>query len=132
MKKIGLFFSSLLLLATTGFAANITLDNQTPYPKQNARIAVQWASTAKEVQESNQAIIHGTGMDSASIQTINQQGAVKLNVPKNAEFFRVLVWSNNSPDPDLLTNWVDVTPNKTYMLQGDHLVPAVLMPGTGC
>lgn len=132
MKKIGLFFLSLLLLATTGFAATITLDNQTPYPKQNTRIAVQWASTAQEVQDNNQAIIHGKEMDTRLIQIIPQQGTTKLTVPNNAEYFRVLVWTNNNPDPDLLTNWVDITPNKTYTLKGDHLISAVLMPGMGC
>ncbi|SRR5581483_6289968 len=132
MKKIRLFFLSFLLFASTGFAATLTLDNETPYPKQNARIAVQWASNAKEVQEGNQAIMRGAKMDDNSIQTISQQGTIKLTIPQNAEFFRVLIWSNNSEAPDLLTNWVDVSPNKTYTLKGDHLVPAVLMPGSGC
>lgn len=132
MKKITLFILSLLVIAATGFADIIVLDNQTSYPKENSKMAVQWASTAKEVQEANQALMHGSKMNTGAMHILTQSGKIKLNIPASAEFFRVLVWTKGKGDPDLHTNWVDIVPNKTYTLTDDLLVPCVLMPGTGC
>lgn len=134
MKKIILFCLSLLIIGSTGFAENLVLKNQTSYPAKNqkSKIAIQWANSAKEVQEGNDALIHGTQLNADTLQVITQRGKIKLAIPKNAECFRVLVWSINQEDPDLATNWVDVVPNKTYTLKTDHLVPTVLILGTGC
>ena len=132
MKKITLFFFSLLVIAATGFAECITLDNQTSYPKETSKIAVQWATSVKDVQDANQAIMQGTKMKPGSLQIITQLGTVKLSVPNNAQHFRVLVWTKGNGEPDLLTNWVDITPNKSYILKDDQLIPSVLMPGSGC
>ena len=132
MKKITLFFLSLLVMATTGFAECITLENQTAHPKEKTKIAVQWATSTKNVQEGNEAIIHGTKLQPGSMQMITKTGPVKLKVPNNAQYFRVLVWSQGKGDPDLLTNWVDIIPNKSYILKDDQLIPSVLMPGSGC
>ncbi len=133
MKKISLFFFS-LLLATTGFAESFVLDNQTSYPDTNlkSKIAVQWANSAKEVDENNKAMIHGEPLTPNSIQNISKSGKTTLTIPDKAEYFRILAWSKNTEEPDLLTNWIDIVPNKTYTLETDHLVPAVLMSGTGC
>ena len=125
MKKMMLFF---LLCAATGFAENVVLENQTS----KSKIAVQWAATAKEVDENNKAILNGSKLNPASMQVLTPSRIVNVSIPKNAEYFRVLAWSKDQEDPDLLTNWVDVVPNKTYTLQTDHLVPLVLMAGTGC
>ena len=134
MKKIALFFLSLLVIATTGFAENLVLDNQTSYPAKNqkAKIAVQWANSAKEVDEGNNAILQGSKVNTKTLKVLNQPGMVNLKVPKTAEYFRVLVWSKGDGAPDLHTNWVEIVPNKTYTLQTDHLVPSVLMQGSGC
>ena len=132
MKKTTLFILSLLTLAATGFADCVRLENQTPYPKEKSKMAVQWATSTKDVHEGNEAIIHGTKMNPGSMQMITKTGPVKLKIPKNAEYFRVLVWSQGKGDPDLITNWVDIVPNKSYILKGDHLIPSVLMSGTGC
>ncbi len=131
MKKIMLFF---LLLTTTGFAENLVLENQTPYPVQNqdSTIAIQWATSAKEVDEFNKAIMHGVKLNPATFQVLTQPGKVNLSIPTNAEYFRVLIWSKNQENPDFHTNWVDIAPNKTYTLTADHLVPSVLMSGSGC
>jgi hypothetical protein len=134
MKKIMLFCLSILAVATTGFADNLVLENQTSYPAKNqkTKIAVQWATSAKEVEEGNHAALNGLKLNPNSLQTLNQSGKINLNIPSKAEYFRVLVWSKGEGNPDLLTNWVEVVPNKTYTLKADHLVPSVLMAGTGC
>jgi len=129
MKKIMLFF---LLLATTGFAENLVLENQTPYPTQNSKIAIQWATSAKEVDEYNKAIMYGLKLNPSTFQVLTQSGKITLSIPNNAEYFRVLVWSKGEENPDFHTNWVDIVPNKTYTLETDKLVPSVLMSGSGC
>lgn len=133
MKKIITCFL-FLLIASTGFAANIVFDNKTTFPlkDQKSRIAVQWATTAKEMQKENKALIYGLKLNSDSLQIISQTGKIKLDIPKNASHFRILVWSKGEGAPDLLTNWVSVIPSKTYTLDKDQLVPAVLMSGVGC
>jgi hypothetical protein len=130
MKKI-LFF---LLLATTGFAENLILENQTSYPAQDQKstIAIQWANSAKEVDEYNKALMYGQKLNPATFQVITQSGKVSLHIPENAAYFRVLVWSKGEDSPDFHTNWVDIVPNKTYKLKADQLVPSVLMSGSGC
>lgn len=134
MKKIALFFLSLLAVATTGFAENLVLDNQTSYPAANekSKIAVQWAATAREVDESNKALLQGEALNADKMQVLQKSGKVTLNIPQKAEYFRVLVWSKGEKEPDLHTNWVDIVPNKTYTLKKDQLVPIALMFGTGC
>ena len=134
MKKFALFFLSLLVIAATGFAEDLVLDNQTSYPMkdQKSKIAIQWASSNKEVEEGNHALLYGTQLNPASLQVLTQSGKVTVSIPAKAEYFRVLTWSNGEGEPDSHTNWVDVVPNKTYTLTAEHLVPSVLMSGTGC
>lgn len=134
MKKFMLFYLSLLAAATTGFAENIVLENQTSYPLENqkSKIAIQWATSGKDVDEGNNALINGTKLNPDTLQVLTESGKVNLSIPEKAEYFRVLVWSKGEGEPDLLTNWVDIVPNKTYTLKKDHLVPAILMLGTGC
>ena len=134
MKKFALIFLGLIAVAATGFTDTLVIDNQTSYPmaNQKTKIAVQWASSAKEVTESNNALLSGSKQNPGSMQVLAQPGKVNLTIPRKAESFRVLVWTNGEGDPDLHTNWVDVVPNKTYLLKTDHLVPTVLMAGTGC
>ena len=134
MKKITLFVLSLLVVAATGFADVIYIDNQSPYPNINekSKLAIQWATSAKEVDEANNATKQGLKLDPKTVQVVSDLGKVKLTVPAKAEYFRVLVWSHGQGEPDLHTNWVDVIPNKTYTLKTDHLVPVLLMFGMGC
>ncbi|MBS0627942.1 MAG: hypothetical protein JSS09_07005 [Verrucomicrobia bacterium] len=122
------------MVATAGFSESFVFDNETSYPNndQKSKIAVQWASSAKEVDEGNKALMYGYKLNPSTFQIITKQGKVTLNIPEEAQYFRVLAWSNNDENPDLITNWVDVEPNKTYTLTTDHLVPTVLMSGTGC
>lgn len=131
MKKIVLLF---LTLVATGFAENIIFDNETSFPNKNqkSKIAVQWAASGEEVDEGNEALMHGEKLDPKSLHVVKQAGKVTIRIPKNAEYFRVLAWSNGEGDPDLHTNWVDIVPDKTYTLREDQLVPTVLMQGTGC
>lgn len=134
MKMLMLFAFSLLTLATTGFAENIVLVNQTSYPikNQKSKIAIQWAVSAREVDEGNKALIYGLELKPETLQIVKESGKVELTIPEKVEYFRVIVWSKDEKDPDLVTNWVDIVPNKTYTLETDHLVPSVLMSGTGC
>lgn len=133
MKKITVFFL-LIGFISAGFAENITLNNETTYPlnDQKTKIAIQWASSTKDTQESNKALMYGTKSDQSAIQTLNQTGPIHLNIPNKAQHFRILVWSNGEGQPDFLTNWVTIVPNKNYTLKKDQLIPAVLMSGTGC
>lgn len=128
MKAISVF----LFLTTALFAESITLDNQTDYPTNQSKMAVQWAKTAREVDEDNKALMFGGKINPSTLQTISQTGKVTLTLPPKAQQFRVLVWSNGSRAPDYATNWIDVTQGKTYTLENDYLIPVVLMTGTGC
>ena len=76
--------------------------------------------------------MHGVQLNPQTLQVLTRSGTIQLSVPKKAEYFRVVAWSKGEGEPDLLTNWVDIVPNKVYTLQTDHLVPTVLMIGTGC
>lgn len=129
MKKL---FLLMLLLSAVGFAENLVFDNQTSYPGKGSKMMVQWASSAKEVEEGNQAVMHGAKLNNKSLRMITHSGKNNISIPKKSEYFRVLIWSMNTIDPDLLTNWVEVVPNKTYTLKDDLLVPSVLMSGMGC
>lgn len=133
MKKIILFFLSILVV-TTGYADSFVLNNQAPNHTnaKQTKIAIQWANSAKEVEESNNKMKQGGKLNLKSLQVVTQLGKINLEIPKNAEYFRVLVWSKGLANPDLLTNWLDVIPNKTYTLNDEHLFPIVLMSGMGC
>ena len=126
MKNIILGLFSFFAI-TTGFADDFILDNQLSY-----KVGIQWASSLKEVEEGNQAIMSKGKLDPATYQMITTKGKVSLTIPPQAEYFRILAWSKEEQNPDLLTNWVDVVPNKTFTLTPDRLVPAVLMSGMGC
>ena len=132
MKGKFVFFVLGLASVQTGFAANLTLDNETSYPTKKSKIAVQWVTTAQEVEASNHAATHKLELNQGTIQSIVQPGKISLPIPKNSSYFRVLVWSNGDGTPDYLTNWVEAVPNKTYTLTKEHLVPTVLMVGMGC
>lgn len=133
MKKMALFLLAALCAATTGFTDNFILENQTSYPqKQKSKMAIQWASSAKEVEEANTASIQGVKLNPKTLQVLHKTGNVQMAIPKNAEYFRVVVWSKGAQEPDLLTNWINIEPNKTYTLKEEHLVPSVLMLGSGC
>ena len=106
----------------------------TSYPNssQASKIAIQWATSAKDMQKSDKAVIYRLKTNPNSLLVLNKTGKIQVTIPKQAERFRVLVWLKKNKSPDLLTNWVLVVPNKTYTLQKDQLIPAVLMSGTGC
>jgi hypothetical protein len=76
--------------------------------------------------------MQGKKLNPNSLQIVMQVGSIHLNIPKNAEYFRVLVWLKGEREPSLLTNWVDIIPNKTYTLNEDYLIPRALMSGMGC
>jgi hypothetical protein len=128
MKKIVLFF----LFTTTLAAESITFDNQTDYPTKQSKMAIQWVTSAREVDENNKILLHGEHINPATLQNISQRGKIKLTLPQKAQQFRVLVWSQGTKEPDYTTNWIDITPDKTYTLENDCLIPVVLLAGTGC
>lgn len=132
MKKFVLFFFSMLTVAA--FADTLVLENFTSYPMEHpkSKLAVQWATSAREVDQANKAITYGSKLNPATLEMVTHSGKITLTIPPNAEHFRIVAWSTNTDDPDLLTNWVDVVPNKVYKVEKDHLVPTVLMSGTGC
>ena len=133
-KQFLVFILSLLAVTTHALAENLILDNQTSYPIKNSQsqIAIQWASSANEVQVDNDALMNGNVDRSSKLHVLPQTGMNTIDIPENAEYFRVLVWSTANEAPDLHTNWVDVTPKKVYTLKNDQLIPIALMSGTGC
>ncbi len=128
MKKICFF----LFLTASLFAEIIILDNQSAYPTKQSKMAVQWANSAREVDENNKTLMYGGKLNPSTLQPITQTGEVKLATPLKAQQFRVLVWSKGTGEPDYVTNWIDFVQGATYTLKTDHLIPAVLMPGSGC
>ncbi len=133
MKKI-LVYLCLLFMASVALADQIVLDNKTNYPEKDnpGTIAVQWVTSAKATQKANKTIINGLPLDSSSLIILSQKGQIPLTPPNHAHYFRLVVWSTGKQEPDLLTNWVDIIPNKTYIVNQDQLVPAILMSGAGC
>jgi hypothetical protein len=81
------------------------------------------------VTDHNNAMMQGAKLNT---KTLSHTGQINLKVPGQASYFRILAWTKGTGEPNLLTNWVEVVPNKTYNLESSHLVPAVLMHGTGC
>jgi hypothetical protein len=128
MMKKSLFLIA-VLFSVSGFADMLVLDNLTA---QKSKMVIQWANTAREIEDANQALVYGTSLNSSTMQPLTQAGKIKLTIPQKAEYFRVLAWSKEGAEPDLHTNWVQIVPNKTYTLKPDHLVPCVLMAGMGC
>ena len=121
------FFAACFLFTTTLFADSFTLDNATPFRK----IAVQWASSARVAQESNDSLMQGDEITPSNLHYPRQAKAT-VAIPKSASYFRVLVWQTKQNLPDLLTNWVELVPGKTYLLKEEHLTPLLLMNGMGC
>jgi len=133
MKKIMLFFL-FTLVAPTGFTERFVLNNQAfnPTSSYKSRIAVQWAKSAKEIEQSNRRLQEGIKLNPDTLRILTQSGKNTLDIPPKAEYFRVLWWSKSSGAPDFLTNWIDIESNKTYTLNKEHLVPFALMAGAGC
>lgn len=133
MRKLLTSFT-LVLIAQTGLAHQIVLDNETNYPNndRNVKIAIQWAVNAREMQIENRAITSGLPLDFKSLQVLNQSGKIAIDTPPHAEYFRVLVWSKGKNKPDLLTNWVGIVHKNKYILKQDQLIPASLVSGVGC
>lgn len=134
MIKVVLLILS-LLFASVGFADGFVLNNQVANPpnNNNFKMAIQWASSVKDIKEYDNTIKQGAKLNPSSLQVLARAGKIDVAIPKNMEYFRVLVWSKDiKVRPDLLTNWVDITPNKIYTLNEDQLTPLALMAGMGC
>ncbi len=133
MKKVMLFFLSILVVPT-GYTERFVLNNQAfnPSTSYKTRIAVQWATSAKEIEESNHKLQNGITLKPDALRVLTQTGKNTLEIPQKAEYFRVLLWSKSTGAPDFFTNWIDIVSNKTYTLNKEHLIPFVLMSGAGC
>jgi len=113
--------------------ADIILDNKTDYPaKANSSIAVQWAESGENIQKENKSILNHSMLNEHTLQSLKQNGLIKISPPNQAKYFRIVVWSTDKKTPDFLTSWVDIVPSKTYTINQDLLIPAVLMSGSGC
>lgn len=121
------FFALCLFLKAAIFADQFTLQNQTPF----SQIALQWASSARVAQESNDSLMQGEPLTKKELYYPKEKN-VKISIPKNAAYFRVLIWESTQTLPDFLTNWVELVPDKTYLLKEEHLTPVLLMNGMGC
>jgi len=130
MKKVACVFF-LMLIATAAVADSFVLNNQISKPTHH-KIVIQWATSAKDVEENNTQLKQGKKLNPHSLQTVTRAGKINLNIPKNAEYFRILEWTKGTIEPDFLTNWVDIMPKKTYTLNQDILIPFVLISGMGC
>lgn len=131
MKKT-LVYLCLYFMASTVLADDIVLNNKTNYPEKDnpSKIAVQWVNSSEATQKATRLMMKD--LDQNSLMMLSKKGQIKLTLPKHAQYFRILVWSNGKQEPDLLTNWVNIVPNKTYTLNQDHLTSALLMSGSGC
>lgn len=69
--------------------------------------------------------------DLSALTVLPLKEQIQLTPPERARYFKVWVWSNSGNRPGLLTNWVEVIPNKTYTVKQDQLMPAVLLSGSG-
>ncbi|WP_231861986.1 hypothetical protein [Legionella hackeliae] len=86
----------------------------------------------EDTQKANKTILNSSSLDSNSLTMLSQKGQTQLTPPTHGRYFRIVVGSTNKQAPDLLTNWVDIVLNKTYLINQDQLVPAILMSGAGC
>lgn len=102
-----------MLVDAAGFADSLVINNKASYPaaNQKSKMVIQWASSAKDVEEINSAVKQGLKLNPDTFQALTQSGKISLEIPKKAEYFRVLVWSNGNEGPDFLTNWVDAVPS---------------------
>lgn len=123
MKYLGIFLFCIGAL----FADSFTLENKTPFNK----IAIQWAPSARAAQEMNDALIQREPLSASELYRTKQSKTI-VRIPKNAAYFRVLVWETSDKLPDRLTNWIELVPGKTYLLKKEHLVPLLLINGMGC
>jgi len=121
------FLAFCLLLTATLIADSFKLNNETSFPK----ISVEWASSAREAQEKNEALMQGEATNPLKLYSPNGAKS-KIAIPKDAAYFRILVWKGQGTLPELLTNWVEIIPDKTYLLKDEHLTPVLLMNGMGC
>lgn len=129
--RIFIFLIS-VMVAQLGAAQNIVLNNKTQYPNGKAKIAIQWAANTEAMQVENKAIIYGRPLDKHALLMLRQTGNIRIQLPKEAEYFRILVWSTDPVKPNLLTHWVSVVENKLYHLNQNQLVSAALVSGMGC
>ena len=97
MKKVGLF----LLFNTTLFAESITLDNQTAYPTKQSKMAVQWANSAREVDEDNKALMYGEKLNPDTCKPSLKQG--KSNSPSLKKHSNSACWSGRKALKSLIT-----------------------------
>ena len=117
-----------LFFTTALFADRFTLENETPF----RTIAIQWASSARMAQESNEALLQRNPLAVTDLYYPRQSKAA-IPIPKNAAYFRVLVWDTAANAlPEFLTNWIEFIPGKTYLLKKEHLTPLLLINGMGC
>jgi hypothetical protein len=119
-----LFFS--LIFTAHLLADSLILENTTGH-----KIAVEWASSARIAQESNEALMQGEEISPSKLYS-PRDIKTTISIPKNASYFRVLVFQTKNGVPELLTNWVDVVSGKTYVLKEEHLTPVLLLNGIGC
>lgn len=121
------FFASTML-----FADVITIDNQTSYLNKNSKtlIGLQWAGSTQEINQKSIQTMYQS--DEKSEVPLSKVGSNQINVPSNAKYFRVCVWTNGDPTPEYVTSWVLIVANKNYTLKKQNFYPAVLSSGSGC
>lgn len=127
MEKLMKFFALCFFFSATLFADHIILKNETSFSK----IAVQWASSARMAQESNDTLMQRNPIPPASLSHLHQNKET-VSIPKNTAYFRVLIWNSAQKYPEFLTNWVELVPGKSYLLKEEHLTPLLLLNGMGC
>lgn len=121
MKFLALF----LCFTASLLADSFTLENKTSFQK----IAIQWASCARVAQESNDALLQG---ELPKGLYYPKKVTAKVKIPSGASYFRLLVWESKEKNPTFLTNWVVIVPDKTYLIDDEHLTPILLLNGMGC
>jgi len=121
-----------LFAATTLFGDIMTIDNQTTYPnaEQKSQIGVQWAASSDELNDKMVYDMYQTKVQADVM--IQQAGKMQLTIPPQEKYFRILVWTKDSPVPTYNTSWVLIVPSKNYTLTQKDLYDTVLSSGSGC
>lgn len=77
MKKI-LFLLSLIACA---YADVVVIDNQTSY----TNLSVQWADSAREVEEGVKATTYDLKLDPKTLQNLSSARKIELQIPKSSQ-----------------------------------------------
>lgn len=129
MKKAFVLFQFAIISL---FGEMIILDNQSSYldKKPNVMMKLQWAASSQDMEEKTiDCLYHAVAQKDLMLL---KGGENQILFPGQPKYFRILVWTEESPNPTYVSSWVQIVADKTYTLQDKDLFHSVLMAGSGC